>query len=263
MGTIDAVTVLTACNGVTGLGPARADLLVVVVVVGGRWWSYRVRMVLGEMSEASFRALGNRVMGLTPILAEYLFLADDDDEIGRRRIMQQAALLQGLLWHASDIVLDELFEDVEAAELARGTGEWAASESFAVGFLPEQYADRYDVRFIRRFLVQAAVVTSRLAGEWSPPRCVADELVVRLLLDKVQVLVESYELRVGPEWRGDLEDMLLEDADAEMLYGDQDDPLVRAILANGENLDFDDWFVPFGDGGGIAPYAAAVDEPRT
>ena len=83
--------------------------------------------------------------------------------------------------------------------------------------------------------------------------------MLRLLLDEVENLIETYEASIDEYWRPMLEDHLFEDLDHEMLYdadldGFENDPTF-ADPPGMAPMTFDDWFVPFTNDRRLPPYA--------
>jgi hypothetical protein len=137
------------------------------------------------------------------------------------------------------------------------SGDFDPEETMALYGLPDRFRGQYNGRFLHQFIIATGVVTTRVATAWSYPATVAEALATVLLLDKVGVLVDTYELDMEPHWRENLEGILFEDDDHELLYFD-DETLENAILTGGAvNLDFDAWFVPFRDPPETAPFAVA------
>ncbi|MDR7303041.1 hypothetical protein [Haloactinomyces albus] len=103
-------------------------------------------------------------------------------------------LAAGALIHAVSVVTDELFYD----ELALTINDATVRE--AVGLLvleelPPCYQHRYDSRFTRALLLSSAAVAARLTERsWTPPRCVAESLALRLLVNEARVVLEAAEL---------------------------------------------------------------------
>lgn len=176
----------------------------------------------------------------------------------RRKTVLQTRLLAGLLWNSSSILLDQLFRDLGMlSELETGTPADIAGSSVLTS-LPPQFAARYDQKFAQKFIVVAADVTAALVRGWTAPGCLAAELAVRCLLDQAQITEEIYELDLPEDWRADVEEVLLEDADSETLYTDgphgSDD---TGTDAGTGHLDFEHWFTPFTPGDTVPPYARA------
>ena len=91
--------------------------------------------------------------------------------------------------------------------------------------LPPQFAASYDAKFTQKFIVVAADVTASLVRGWTAPGCLAAELAVRCLLDQAEITEDIYELDLPEDWRADVEEVLLEDADSDALYSDNLDVL--------------------------------------
>ena len=97
----------------------------------------------------------------------------------------------------------------------------------------------------------AADVTASLVRGWTAPGCLAAELAVRCLLDQAEITEDIYELDLPEDWRADVEEVLLEDADSEALYSDNLDVLED----DAASLGFEQWFKPFAPGDTVPPYA--------
>ena len=117
--------------------------------------------------------------------------------------------------------------------------------------LPPQFAASYDAKFTQKFIVVAADVTASLVRGWTAPGCLAAELAVRCLLDQAEITEDIYELDLPEDWRADVEEVLLEDADSDALYSDNLDVLED----DAASLDFEQWFKPFTPGDTVPPYA--------
>lgn len=200
----------------------------------------------------SLRSDAAKSAGVAALLDEH-FLDAESDDFSRRRAAGKIALIEGALWHASIILVDELFQDLLAMDAA--DSDWDAGDSAAFSGLPDRYMDRYRSGFARRFIASAIVVTSRVAAIWFPPATVAEEIALRLLLDRVEMMNELHDLNLDSGWRGALEDLLFEDVDHEYLY-DESAPLEAEFLpAGAAPLTFDAWFTPFRSPPHSAPYA--------
>jgi hypothetical protein len=115
----------------------------------------------------------------------------------------------------------------------------------------------------KRLLVTGVDLSARLTKGWEPLACVAQELLMRLLLDEMEVCIDSFGAGdlIDGEWRLALEDELFEDLDHEMLFNpaldgfetDPDSP-VRDVIAD---MSFDKWFEPFDPERRMPPYAEA------
>ncbi|MFE4080335.1 hypothetical protein [Paenarthrobacter sp. YIM B13468] len=172
----------------------------------------------------------------------------NEDE--RRLGLDRARLLAGALWQASIILIDELFEDIIALYDKEDITAEDIQETQVLWTLPPQYAAKYNGLFARRFLIVAADLTTKLAGTWSMPSCVAQELTVRCLLDKVELVTDTHDLDLEPDWRGTLTDRMLEDTDSDMLYnpsmdGFQHNQHVTETFRLAP-MALEHWFEPFG-----------------
>jgi hypothetical protein len=87
--------------------------------------------------------------------------------------------------------------------------------------LPERYVLKYDVLFVRRLVTTAVCMTARLTQpHFGQLSCVAEELLMRLLLIQAEVIADLYGL-LDDEVRQALEffaDGVYEDMDHEWLY---------------------------------------------
>ena len=208
-----------------------------------------------SVSAEDFRTDSVKCAGIIGLFSEML-LDEDIDAFTRRRLEPHVQLLVGLFWTAGEILVDELFEDLTAYN----TGDFDAGETMALHGLPEQFQDRYDGRFLHQFLVATVVVTTRVATSWEYPSTIAEALAVKLLLDRVEVLIDTYELEVDEGWRDDVEGILFEDDDHELLYWDPEELDAHPRMLDGSvNLDYGSWFIPFRTPPRTAPYA--VTEP--
>ncbi|WP_052206845.1 hypothetical protein [Sinomonas humi] len=146
---------------------------------------------------------------------EWLLSVGDEERERRRR---QARLLAGALWHASIVLIDQLFEDIGTL---RALPEVTASDiagTLVLSGLPPFYAGRYGVGFAQAFLAATVEQLKGLASGWEPPACIAQELVVNCLIDQVEVSEDLYDLDLEPGWQGTVRDALLEDTDADVLF---------------------------------------------
>ena len=173
----------------------------------------------------------------------------------RQDTVFRTRLLAGRLWNSSSILLDQLFRDLgTVSELETVTAADIAGSSVLTS-LPPQFAARYDRKFTQRFIVVAADVTAALARGWTAPGCLAAELAVRCLLDQAEITEDIYELDLPEDWRTDVEEVLLEDADSETLYLDDPDGSDAAPATGAGHLDFERWFTPFTREDAVPPYA--------
>lgn len=175
----------------------------------------------------------------------------DPDE--RARTLAQATALAGVISWAYDSVLDELFQDF-AIMLSGGT----VSDTLQIRDLPEVYDDRYDRLFVQKFVAVTVDLGTAMVSGFGHPTCVAQELALRLVLNRAEQVEWTYPLNLADSWRSDVEDALFEDADHELLYGPWADGLGEDIASSGQldvvNLDFADWFSSFADHQHVNPY---------
>jgi hypothetical protein len=175
--------------------------------------------------------------------------AVDPDE--RRQSLRQARLLAGLLWNSSSILIDQLFRDLETLRKLDAVTPADIAGTSVLSSLPPRFAVSYDAKFTQRFIVVASDVTASLVRGWTAPGCLAAELAVRCLLDQAAITEDIYELDLPGEWRAQVEEVLLEDADSESLYSNR----LEDLDEDAEKLGFENWFTPFTPGDTVPPYA--------
>src|SRR5439155_1156392 len=119
-------------------------------------------------------------------------------DYGSRASVDDAELAAGAVVWATDVFLDELFQDLHAlAEEETNVAE-CDRPMWLLDQLPPRYALRYDARFARRFLVTAIALTTRFTeGTFQELSCVAEELALRLLLGRAEVTLETFGLLDG------------------------------------------------------------------
>jgi hypothetical protein len=180
----------------------------------------------------------------------------------RAAALRRASALAGCLIHAADIVIDELIDDIVSLRTEQNTPASATEDTWVLCQLPARFAPNYTALFAQRFLVAVVDVTGRLTRGWEPLASVAQELGLRILLNQVEVVAEAAGVALNDDWRGHLEDLLLEDTDHELLYdpafdGIEDDPASQP--PGMAPMRFEDWFKPFNKERTMPPYAL----PRT
>ena len=169
----------------------------------------------------------------------------------RQEAVRRTRLLAGLLWNSSSILLDQLFRDLATlSKLELVTAADVAGTS-VLSSLPPQFASDYDVKFTQKLVVVAADVTACLVRGWTDPGCLAAELAVRCLLDQAEITEDIYELDLPEDWRAEVEEVLLGDADSEALYSDSLDVLED----DADKLGFEHWFTPYASWHAVPPYA--------
>ena len=202
---------------------------------------------------------------LTGIDIEDLGADDPDraDSDARATTLRQATLLARCLWKAAIVVTNSLFDDVIVLALAddHPVGNGVAGLQ-VIGQLPPRFAHHLEEQFARQFLVGAAVdLTARFSAGGRPPSCVAQELVVRVILNQVEVLADVFDVDLHPHWRGFAEESLLADCDQAWLYDPALDGFegVPSFAVSGvAPMGFAHWFVPFDDDRHLPPCAQAA-----
>ncbi|MFI8826058.1 hypothetical protein [Streptomyces sp. NPDC053431] len=164
-----------------------------------------------------------------------------------------AELAAGALVHAAEVLIDELCDDVQALAEEDTDVAACAGHLWHLDRLPARHADRYDELFARRFLVTAVALTTRFTdGSFRRLGCLADELVLRFLVEQAHVALDLYGL-LDEEVAAALERFRAHVLDRPRQ--DQDEEVAP--------LGFGTWFTPFGADRYVHPYAAdsAADEP--
>ncbi|EAR26120.1 hypothetical protein A20C1_09574 [marine actinobacterium PHSC20C1] len=192
-------------------------------------------------SKAALIRTGKRIEGI-----EWLFELDEDPDFPltsaeSKEERRKAALMKGFLWHASVVMVDELFEDLAA--LAKGNDP---EDTMVISTLPERYQDDYTALFVRKFLVTTVEVTARLTSGWTPLASTAQELAFNLLLASAAALPEQYGIDFEPGWTEILADSLFEDSDFGFLFDEV--PLLGSEPPA-------QWFRPFNSTRHSSPYA--------
>ncbi|MEU5887435.1 hypothetical protein ABZ835_11410 [Streptomyces sp. NPDC047461] len=177
-----------------------------------------------------------------------------------------AALAAGALVHAIDILVDELFEDVQVLTQEDATVAECEGPLWHLERLPDRYALQYDARFARRFLVTVIAMTTRFTdGSFERLSCVAEELALRFLLSQAIVTLELHGL-LDDEVSAALDAFagnVYEDMDHEWLYDgamDGIDASAVGVGLDGAPIAFGSWFTPFDEGRYVHP--SATDEPE-
>ncbi|MFC9281213.1 hypothetical protein [Streptomyces collinus] len=209
-----------------------------------------------RLHPAEVEAMRARLRALAPTLAavplEAFGHGDDPEErtVGR----EAAEIAAGALVFAVDLLVDELFTDLAALEEDGPTVAESDAAFMLLDDLPPQFADEYTVLFARRLTVTAVTLTGRLAQPRPVrPSCVAEEILLRLLITQAEVTADLYDL-LSDEVATALETF------AEGIGADPDADADATDLAP---LGAEDWFTPFdddGDAGFVHPYAAHDDE---
>jgi hypothetical protein len=189
-----------------------------------------------------------------------------------------ARLAAGALVHATDVLVEELFEDVQVLTQEDTNVAECEGPLWHLEHLPDRYALRYDAPFARRFLVTVIALTTRFTdGSFQRLSCVAEELALRFLLGQATTALELHGL-LDDDVSAALDaftDTVYDGMDHEWLYGDPTDeddeeslddvpPLTVAPTTPTTPttpMAFASWFTPFDEARYIHPSAA--DEPAT
>ena len=183
--------------------------------------------------------------------------------------LESARLAAGALVYAIDILVDELFEDVQVLTQEEATVAECEGPLWHLERLPDRYALNYDAHFSRRFLVTVIAMTTRFTdGSFERLSCVAEELALRFLLSQATTTLELYDL-LDDELSAALAAFagnVYEDMGHEWLYDDSIDGMdgideASAGTALGITpVAFKSWFTPFNKGRYVHPSAAGEPE---
>ncbi|MFI5522252.1 hypothetical protein [Streptomyces platensis] len=189
---------------------------------------------------------------------------EDGEESGVDR--ENAELAAGALVYAIDLLVDQLFHDVQTLSEAKKSVKECDGLLWYLDDLPAQFAAQYTVLFARRFLVTAVSLTGRLTrDDFVQLGCVAEQFLLNFLLREAGVVLDGYGLLsdgVASAWEA-FADEVLEEADGELWYemagddeGDGDDGETGARASDVGSSDVDRWFTPFDARCFVHPYAA-------
>ncbi|MFI8962445.1 hypothetical protein ACIGO8_10035 [Streptomyces sp. NPDC053493] len=198
--------------------------------------------------EAEIRAMAARLRSFDPAV----FGTDADT----------AELAAGALVHASEVLIDELYDDVQA--LAEEDTDVAACQShlWHLDRLPARHATRYDELFARRFLVTAVALTTRFTdGGFRRLGCPAEDLVLRFLMEQAHVALDLYGL-LSADVSAALDRFLahVRGAPVDDIGDDTGEDRGTETAAPA----FGTWFTPSTGDGYVHPYAAdSFDDERT
>lgn len=222
-----------------------------------------------EAMRSKLRTMGTQLHAFSLDSFGYTEDKEEEDEEGYGPLVSEesAEIAAGALVYGIHLLVDELFADLGRLE-NDGPNVAESDEVFMVlEGLPERYVLKYDVLFVRRLVTTAVCMTARLTQpDFGPLTCVAEELLMRLLLTEAEVTADLYGL-LNDEVRQAFEifaNEVYEDMDHEWLYqpsadGIDEDPAFAhmGIAPMGIN----DWFKPFNDERFVHVYAADGDEP--
>jgi hypothetical protein len=223
---------------------------------------------VGRLDDGEAEAMRGRLRSLAPRLKGFPlecfgYSGDGEDRVVGREAAEVAA---GALVDGIGILVDELFADLAGLE-EEGTSVAESDEVFMVlDDLPRRFALRYDVLFVRRLTVTAVMMTGRLTQpRFGRLSCVAEELLMRLLLSRAEVTADTYGLLSG-------EVGTALDAFAGGVYEGLDHEWLYAPAADGTDEDpapahpgiapmgLQGWFSPFDESRYVHPYAANEDD---
>ncbi|MDX3802596.1 hypothetical protein [Streptomyces sp. AK04-3B] len=175
-----------------------------------------------------------------------------------------AGLAAGALVHATDTLVDKLFEDLQVLTQEDAAVAECEGPLWHLEHLPDRYALQYDARFARRFLVTVIAMTTRFTdGSFQRLSCVAEGLALRLLLNETTTTLERYRL-LDDDVSAALDafaDHVYEGMGHQWLYDDAlgvSDGASADAGPRAAPLAFRSWFTPFDEGGYAHP--SAVDD---
>lgn len=223
-----------------------------------------------DFDEAALRVAAARLRSIrTDQLVEYPDDIDDDqlgalveavgDGSGSNpraadpALRAEAERLAGCLIRAGDAVADILRADADFIDAGARVGDRNDDRIDALWQLPERFAHRYDAQFAERFLDSYRDLIAGLREwPWQQPSCVAQELGLRLLLNRAEVYIDLYDIEVTAGWRSRVEELLFLDLDHDLLYdpaldGFEEDPAFMPELRLAP-MRFEAWFDPFEPG---------------
>ncbi|WP_405584923.1 hypothetical protein [Streptomyces sp. NBC_01190] len=235
----------------------------------------------GKLDDAEVATMGRRLRAMAPQLQAFSLDSfgysedegdsdgdNDGEEHGSLISKEAAEVAAGAVVWAIHVLVDELFGDLARLEEDDDAGSVAESDAvfMVLEELPERYVLQYDVLFVRRLVTTAVVLTTRLTQSgFVQLSCVAEELLLRLLLIQANVTADTFGLlddEVGTAL-GVFADGVYEDLDHEWLYepaadGIEEDPaLAQMGIAP---MGIKDWFTPFNEGRYVHPYAVGEEE---
>lgn len=153
-----------------------------------------------------------------PELFELDFDEESEEEIPPSpQALHHGRLLAGAIGMACTVLIDDLFDDIVALGKVKGPLVLPAGLR-AFHELPPAYVEHYDPAFLRRFLTVAVDLSRQVLGDWVGLTCVAQELAMRLVLNRVGVIAEQWSLELDPDWFGIATEQLYWDIDHEFLY---------------------------------------------
>ncbi|MGW2820189.1 hypothetical protein ACWC24_04185 [Streptomyces sp. NPDC001443] len=189
------------------------------------------------------------------------------DHEGRAVSSESARLAAGALVHATDILVDGLFQDLQVLTQEDATVAECEGPLWHLERLPDRYALRYDAHFARRFLVTVIAMTTRFTdGSFQRLSCVAEELALRFLLGETITTLELHGL-LDDDVAAALDTFagnVYEDMDHEWLYDGSlhgTDETAPGAALGAAPMSFRSWFTPFDPGRYVHP--SATDEAES
>ncbi|MFD7169299.1 hypothetical protein [Streptomyces violascens] len=223
-------------------------------------------------AEADAAATRDRMLAMAAELRSFppvMFgVLDDEDEEGKEEgeydfgvLPEDAKLAAGALVYGMQLLVDELFQDVETLTRERTNVAECERPFWLLEELPERYALQHDAHFARRFLVTAIAMTTRFTnGSFVQLSCLAEELALRLLLREAEVSLDVVGL-LDSGVSDALESFaanVYEDMDHEWLYDDSTDGIDESPVGEAlgiASMSIGSWFTPFNEGRYVHPYA--------
>ncbi|WLW53290.1 hypothetical protein [Streptomyces sp. YU58] len=216
-------------------------------------------------------ALADELRSFTPAVFGVRDTGDRDTGDKEHGVPPDSArLAAGALVHATGVLVDELFEDVQVLTQEDTNVAECEGPLWHLEHLPDRYALRYDAPFARRFLVTVIAMTTRFTdGSFRRLSCVAEELALRFLLGQATTALELYNL-LDDDVSSALDtfaDTVYDGMDHEWLYGNPPDTDDEHALNDTPTLGltpttpvaFTSWFTPFAEDRYLHP--SATDEP--
>lgn len=165
-----------------------------------------------------------------------------------------AELAAGSLVYGAEVLIDELYDDVQVLAEEDTTVAECRGHLWHLDQLPSRHASKYNELFARRFLVTAIALTTRFTdGSFRRLGCLAEELVLKLLLEQAHVTLDLHGLlddEVAAAL-GHFAGEVYEDMDFAWLQDEGEDGTGGGAAA----LGFGTWFTPFDDARYVHPYA--------
>lgn len=122
------------------------------------------------------------------------------------------------LLRASDVLIDELFWDLDLLTTAPEGKPLPVNGTLQLVSLPQNYSTRFSPYLVKRLVLSVGAMTARLLQEWHGPDTVAECLLLDLLVENVAQWIEGQELDLPGDWRSGLEDALYLDFDHRVLH---------------------------------------------